>query len=127
MLERYPVYLEKQAVGQVEITKQGMYYLLDCRCHLPGDEAVRLILDCSGRQQDLGILVPHDGDFGMKARISVRHLEEGTPAFYVKPRHEKAEGSFVPVSPEKPLPDLLCLEKAVLAVQDGQVGLLLPK
>lgn len=85
----------------------------------------RLRVSCEDRQENLGILVPMDGGFGLETRLPVKRLGEGDPDFTLVPKHESGSGTFVPVYPEEPFAYISRLKKSYLAKKDGQLGIVL--
>ena len=65
-----------KSIGRVWAERQGLYYVFRCRCRLSGEAAFRLLATCGKNQEDLGILVPIDGGFGLDTRRPVKQLGE---------------------------------------------------
>lgn len=80
--------LNGKPIGQVNISRQGLYYVFHCRCRLPENQNVRLLARCGEKEEDLGVLVPMDGGFGLDTRRPVKRLGEGSVTFALagKPR-----------------------------------------
>ena len=85
----------------------------------------RLAVKCGGKQENLGVLIPMDGQFGLEKKIPAKRLGQGTPEFQILFKQEKPEGKFVPIYPEEPFAYMTKLKDAFLAVQAGQVGIVL--
>lgn len=111
--------------GHVAVEKQGLYYRFSCRCRLPEGQMYCLRVRCGDRQENLGVCVPMDGQFGAERRIPCKRLGEGTMEFSLLPKYEKTEGKFVPIYPEAPFAYLTRLENAVLESRDGQLGIVI--
>lgn len=109
-------------VGRVRVERQGLYYVFRCRCKLSGEAAFRLIAACGDRQEDLGILVPMDGTFGLDTRRPVKRLGEGELTFRLVSNHDAPRLRFAPISPEEPFAYLQRLKDAYLAEKDGKRG-----
>lgn len=112
--------LNGKPIGQVNISRQGLYYVFHCRCRLPENQNVRLLARCGEKEEDLGVLVPMDGGFGLDTRRPVKRLGEGTVTFALagKPRPPR----FAPICPEEPFAYLQRLKDAYLEIRDGQPG-----
>ncbi len=125
----YEVRMGDKAVGQASLRREGLYYHISCRCTLPGKEMYRLILGCGSKREDLGVCVPMEGQFGVDKKIPCKRLREGTPEFRLRPKIDQmdAPGKFIPVYPEEPFAYIRRLEKAYLACQDGQLGVMIPE
>ena len=121
----YEVSLGAKPIGQVTVRRQGLYYHFSCRCVLIGDVVCKLIVTCADKQENLGVMVPMDGKFGIEKRIPVKRLGEGIPQFRVMPKHEKMEGKFVPIYPEEPFAYMTRLKDAFLETQAGQLGIVI--
>lgn len=123
----YDITLGSDVIGQARVTQQGLYYLFDCRCRLTGEVLYRLVVRCGDRKEDLGICIPRGGQFGLETKLPVKRFGRGAPKFSVVPRHETVSGQFIPIRPEAPFAYLSRLEEAFLAVQNGQIGVILPQ
>ena len=110
------------AVGKVQVLRQGLYYVFHCRCRISGEAPVRLLARCGERQEDLGVLVPMEGGFGLDTRRPVKHLGEGEILFTLSFRQEVPQSRFAPISPEEPFAYLQRLKDAYLAAQGGRRG-----
>lgn len=126
MEKNYEVYFGESTVGRVQMLRQGLYYQIHCRCRLTGNVICRLYASVGDQRENLGVLVPMDGGFGLDTRIPVKRLGEGELRFDAGPKHEKPSGGrFVPIYPEEPFAYLERLKDAYLARQDGQLGVML--
>lgn len=124
MVGTYPILLGSEVVGQAEVKKQGLYYLFSCRCQLTGEVIYRIKVICGEHSESLGIPVPEGRQFTLQAKIPASRFGEGEPSFRLVPRHPIVGGSFIPLAPETPFPYLKRLERAYLAKQDGQLGII---
>ena len=121
----YEVLFGNKPCGKVQVHRQGLYYRFVCRCDLSGDILCRLRVSCGGRTEELGILVPMEGAFGLDKRIPVKRLGEGMPEFRLYTGHNAADGTFVPIMPEEPFAYIARVKDAYLVRRNGQVGILL--
>lgn len=111
-----------KTVGKVQVLRQGLYDTFHCRCRLSGETPLRLIARCGERQEDLGVLVPMEGGFGLDTRRPAKRLGEGTVQFRLEAKHDPAQPHFVPISPEEPFAYLQRLKDAYLETKNGQKG-----
>ena len=118
----YGVYFGNQLAGKVTVQRQGLYYRFNCRCRMTGETVCRLRVICGDKQENLGILVPMDGGFGLDTKLPVKRLGGGQPEFTLIPKHERSAGTFVPIYPEEPFAYISRLNDAYLAVKNGQTG-----
>lgn len=110
------------SVGKVQALRQGLYYVFHCRCRLDTRQAVRLWVSCGEKKEDLGVLVPMDGGFGLDTRRPAKRLGEGELSFRLVSKHDAPRTHFAPISPEEPFAYLQRLKDAYLAEKDGQIG-----
>lgn len=127
MVGSFDIRLGDRTVGRAVVEKQGLYYRFSCRCRLNGEQMRRLMVCCDGKKEDLGILIPMDGQFGIEKKIPCKRFGDGMPEFRIQSKEEKREGVFIPVYPEEPFAYIRRLEKAYLAHQEGQVGIVIPE
>lgn len=113
-----------QAVGKVQVTREGLYYRFCCRCRLTGDVISKVVLLCGGQQENLGILVPEGEGFLLNTRLAIKRLRQGSPAFVVMP-HRPGGERFVPIKPEEPFSYIARLQNAYLANRCGVWGIVL--
>lgn len=125
MNQCYGVYFGSQLVGKVQVLRQGLYYRFVCRCQLTGDVMCRLEVSCGGNRENLGIVIPMDGGFGLDTKIPVKRIGEGQLHFFLMPKHEVPAGRFVPISPEEPFAYIARLKESYLVRKEGQVGVMI--
>ena len=123
----YEVFFGRNAVGKVQVIRQGLYYRFICRCKLPEEGIYRLCVLCGKTQTNLGVVVPEGTGFGLDKVIPVKRLEKGKPEFFLAPRHEPVSGMFVPISPEEPFYYIAKLKDSFLEYQNGKLGVVLAR
>ena len=121
----YSVYFGNSQCGKVQVLRQGLYFRFICRCRLSSDILCRLQLDCGDIREDLGILVPVDGGFGLDKKIPAKRIGEGIPSFRITANTEKNREQFVPICPEEPFAYIARLKESYLVRRDGQTGILI--
>jgi hypothetical protein len=126
MISEYDIYMGKNVVGTALVEKQGLYYRFDCRCRLSGDVLCRVMAECDGHHESLGILVPRGSAFGLTTKLPVKRFGKGKLKFRVIPKHPSGLGTFIAVYPEEPFAYLSRLKNAFLEVRAGQVGVIIP-
>lgn len=122
MLIDREVTIGEKSVGRVQVRRQGLYYVFHCRCRLSGESPWNLIVSCGDRRENLGILVPVDGGFGLDTRRPVKNLGEGRLEFSLKPKQDRLRTHFSPIYPEEPFDYLCRLKDAFLEIRNGQIG-----
>ena len=121
----YGVMFGGKQCGKVQVLRQGLYHRFICRCSLSGEVLCRLRVRCGEKEEELGLLVPSDGVFGLDRRIPAKRLGEGTPEFALYVRREAGDGRFVPIVPEEPFGYISRLKDAYLVRRNGQAGILI--
>lgn len=116
----YGVQFGNRMAGKVQVQRQGLYYRFQCRCQLSGDVVCRLMVSCGEKQENLGVVVPLDGGFGLDTKLPVKRLGEGQMVFHLVPKHETVAGKFIPISPEEPFSYIARLKEAFLEQKNGQ-------
>lgn len=124
----YGVVFGEKTVGKAQVTQQGLYYHVICRCNLSGEVMHRLEVSCGEKKVDLGILVPMEQGFGLETSFPVSRVGKGELRFRLHPRHDTLQGRmFVPIKPEEPFAYLARLKDAFLEIQEGKKGASLPR
>lgn len=121
----YIVNFGKDPAGKVQVIRQGLYYCFHCRCQLTGAVMCRLEAVCGAHRENLGVLVPMDGGFGLDTQVPVKRFKGEEFSFQIIPRHHRPEGIFVPISPEEPFAYIARLKDGFLEVKNGQAGVVL--
>ena len=127
MEENYSVFFGSQAVGKVQVTRQGLYYRFLCRCQLSGDVVCRLHVRCGEKEESLGVVVPMGEGFGLETRLPMKRLGTGEMTFSLVPKHDAPRERFVPIYPEEPFAYLSRLKDAYLEKREGQPGAVIPE
>ena len=124
----YGVYFGDKSVGKAQVTEQGLYYHVVCRCSLSGEVMYRLEVSCREKRENLGVLVPGENGFGLDTRFPISRVGRGVLSFCLLPRHDPLQGRlFVPITPEEPFAYLSRLKDAFLEIQEGKKGASIPR
>ncbi len=118
----YDVNLGDVKIGTVTVTRQGLYYVISSQCTLSGEVMYDLVVSSDGRQEKLGLLIPEAERYSLSVKIPSKKLGQGTPAFFVRPRHDSAVGEFISIHPDEPFAYLHRLERAYLVRREQQLG-----
>lgn len=121
----YPVLHGDQPVGEVRVTRRGLYYHFTCRFQLKEPCLCRLEFCCGDRTEVLGVPVPEGGQFVLTKQIPVSRVAARTPVFRVLPKQMSLQGRFVPISPEEPFAYLDRLKNAYLLRSGQQLGVVI--
>lgn len=124
----YPVMDQDKQIGRAQLTREGLYYRLVCRCKLPAGGMCRLEIQCGEKRADLGILVPVENGFGLDTHFPVNRIGTGEIVFRLQPHRDASmERIFIPLKPEEPFRYLSRLKDAFLETRGGQRGISIPK
>ena len=116
----YELCIGKNAVGKVQVLRQGLYYRFICFCKLSGDVVYRLKVRCDDATENVGILVRNGDAFSLDKKVPVSHLGEGKMEFLLMPKSDTVGGTFIPIRPEEPFAYIARLQNAFYAQQNGQ-------
>ena len=122
----YEVFLGDRPAGKLHIEKNGLYYSLTYRCHVPKDTVYRLFALKGSRRENLGVVVPEEEGCVLCRKVPVKKLMDCT-GFILSSRSGEDTGKFVPIYPEEPFSYIVHLEKAFLDVRNGQIGAYWPQ
>lgn len=111
---KYDVTLNGQAVGTVELNREGLYYRLSCRCRMVDNEIHRLYAD----GERIGVLVPERGALILNTKMAGKRLKDGCN-FTLDGQNER----FIPILPGDAFGHLDKLRTGRLVFRDGQPGL----
>ncbi len=118
----YEVFFGGQAVGKVQVLRQGLYWQFHCRCRLSGEVVCRLCVQCGEKKENLGVVVPLGDGFGLDTRLAAKKLGQGKLTFSLVPKHQTS-AVFIPICPEEPFAYIQRLKDGFLARKNGQVGI----
>ena len=121
----YGIDLGGQAVGTATVYREGLYWVIVCRCRFAGEGIYRISVQCGEKTEVLGIPVPEDGCFALRTKVPVKRLGEGEMRFSAVPKYEMPRGKFIPLCPEEPFRYLKRLEHAYLEIRNGQAGVVI--
>lgn len=116
------MYFGDKPCGKVQVLRQGLYYRFSCRCQISGDVVCRLKACFPDREENLGVLVPVDGGFGLCTRLPVKRFTGNPVRFRIGTQKADSKGVFIPICPEEPFAYMERLKSAFLAVRNGQPG-----
>jgi len=125
---RHSVYCNQQEIGQVDVSRQGLYYRFSGRCKYHGDNFCRLMIRSGDVTHSLGVMVPEGPEFTMEKQLPVKQFGNEKPYFYVPSREaDTSQGKFVPISQEEPFAYLTKLKRAFFSCRDGSIGAWIPE
>ena len=119
----YEVFFGKEVAGKVQLLRQGLYYRVICRCHIPGDQVYRLYVVQGGQRENLGVVVPDGDGFLLDKKIPVKRIGDEIPRFILSSGGSPLPGKFIPICPEEPFLYIDRLKTAFLESEHGKVGI----
>lgn len=118
----YQIIFDGNPVGSAEIRKEGMFYRITCRYHLPYKSVFRVLLNSSNHKFDLGVCVPDGNGFSCVTRIACNQLKGDNFSFSL---NDGAKKGGIPVAAGKPFVQLEKLNTARLCITNGQPELMI--
>lgn len=125
MNDEYPLHYKDWQIGIVEVFKCGLYYMIKCRFQPDSEDCFHLMVDCGGKNTDLGLCAQYGPDFGLERYLPISRIGAGRLHFWLK--NKRKDDIFIKVSDTEPflyIPDLMT---ARFSVRSGQKGVLLEK
>lgn len=120
----YEIYLGQDAIGQVQVSREGLYYHFSACCRIESGGIFQLLGQWSGSSVQIGILVPEENGFCLETRIPLKRFPAGCPVFHVTPRHHSAANE-IPVYPEEPFQYLSRLRSAYMLRRNNDTYIVL--
>ena len=127
MEECYEVYLENRPVGKVQLSRQGLYCRVICRCQLPDCHVYRLYIISHDKKENLGVVVPEGDGFLLDKKIPLKRLGADDLRFVLSSGLDSHSGKFVPICPEEPFLYIDRLKNAFLESENGKLGIRIQK
>lgn len=118
MAEVFDVTQGGQAVGTVELTREGLYFRVFCRCRMNDREIHRLYAG----EEKIGVLIPENGVLILEKKVASKRLQDGC-AFSLDGKTER----FIPIRPGEAFGHLDKVRLGRLAFRDGEPGLFLER
>ena len=119
MKNKCEIFFGEQCVGCANLTKEGLYYRICCKCNIKEKSICRVVMVCANGIQSLGVLLPNASGFALTARIPVKKVDLDTLHFRVEAQDSGEDGVHVPISADMALQWLPQLEEARLCDRKG--------
>lgn len=116
------VYDKKSIIGKVDISQEGLYYRVKCRCHLPKEKQYVFCLATEKEELSLGICIPVSEEFGINTRFPQKKLPGTVIKAFIRPKEQEKTRVFIPLEVGKPFPDIRQLMKYRIGLEAGQIG-----
>ena len=104
MLE-YPIYYKDSITGKAQMIRQGMFYMLHCRCDLPADQTYTLQILTPKKTLDLGICFQTEKGIGLSVRLPAKELEQQNLQFIAVDPSENNR-KLLEINPDIPVESL---------------------
>lgn len=117
----YPIFIGEESVGTALVSREGLYYRLDCQCRLRGKEIFKIYAECENGRLLLGTPTPEGDCYRLRTRLPAKRFSGETPRFCLR------QEIFIPVRPDEPFLHLKDLKNAVFAVRNGESGIIIAK
>ncbi len=125
MTREFHVRLGDKVVGKARVERSGLYYLIRIRCDIGREIMHKILVRCGTKEENLGTLIPLDGQFGVDVKLPVKKVGEGDMDFLVLPRHGELGRKLVPLSPEEPVRYITRLKNSYLERRGSEVGIMI--
>ena len=122
MLGCFVVMLGEQPVGQVKVSKEGLYYKFTCTVQLDQGSWYHLIAHSEGECIDLGLCVPHNNLFTVCTRMPAKRFQYAKYDFILSDESEKV---LVKIHNRQPFSYIQNLSASRFLKKDGSVYLAL--
>ncbi len=123
-MQLYDVTLNRDIIGSVRVTYEGLYTRFQCHCQLPDEQIYRLLLCCGEQEIDLGVCIPMGTHFGVNKMCPNKQIADGDKVFRVICASQNKSAEFVPVLTDNAFDGISMLESARLYLDHGQYGIL---
>jgi len=117
----YSITYDGGPIGTAELTREGLFYRIWCKCNSPQGERFRVKIINGEHSEDLGLCARSKGSLTLLKRLHVKHLE-GVPRFLLIADDEVDNPSFVAIERDSQFSCFEKLECARLSVQNGKIG-----
>lgn len=124
MYETYSVDFQGKSVGEVTVSREGLYCRFQCCVNAP-DKGIYRLQFLNGQQcKDLGICVPMQDHLVLDKKIPVKNIEDGEYGFRLVSKENN--GKFIPITAGKPFSHIKEIHHSRFSVQNGIGGVILP-
>ena len=120
MCKQYNIYSLEKIVGTASVKKEGLYFLISCRCTFPMKGIYKIDIFSGGRTLHLGTCIPEGDTFVLQKRISVRSLAGEDLRFEINSSRNNQREEFICVATDKPFPCIGKLRAGKLIKQNGE-------
>ncbi len=123
MEKQYEIRYQGNPCGIANISRQGLFLIIQCCCSLESTEPLKIILRSADRMIDLGWCMKQPYGYGLQKRISIKELPAEPIEFSLE---AECRESFDIVAENTPFPLIDRLYTGKFAIQGGIPGIVLP-
>lgn len=124
MYETYSVDFQGKSVGEVTISREGLYCRFQCRVKTPSKGIYRLLFMNGQQCTDLGVCVPMQEHLVLDKKIAAKNIKEGEYGF--KLISNETNVTFIPLTEGEPFSRIKDIHLSRFSVQNGIAGIILP-
>ena len=124
MYETYSVDFQGKSVGEVTISREGLYCRFQCRVKTPSKDIYRLLFMNGQLCTDLGVCVPMQEHLVLDKKIAAKNIKEGEYGF--KLISNETNVTFIPLTEGEPFSRIKDIHLSRFSVQNGIAGIILP-
>jgi hypothetical protein len=122
MKQEYAINSDGMCIGRATVIPAGLYYDIACRCK-PQSHIIRIVANCGGKQENIGICVPQDGEMVIRTKIPQKRLQSLSGFVAITEKQDE----WVPITEGKPMAHLDQLIYARFSSRNGKPGLAIPQ
>ena len=120
MCKKYNIYFLDEIVGTASVKKDGLYFLISCKCAFPKEGIYKIDIFSSRPTLHLGTCIP-DGDvFTLQKRISAKSIADEDLRFEINAFWDSRRENFICVSTDKPVPCISMLRTGRFIRENGE-------
>lgn len=118
MNKEYDLYFGDTVVGKVYVSREGLYYCIQCVAHPPVMDKYWLSAESDGNSLIIGMCVPEGKTLRSFNRFGVNRLTQGEYIFSLVT--QKDQSNQIPIFADQPFLNLQDVESGMLYVQKGK-------
>lgn len=124
MIGKHTIYCQGRTVGDVIVSKTGMFYDIDCLCEVPGDSAHILWAIWDNHSERLGLCAFGERGYGLRTTLSTKKTGEGTVRFVLRKRNSE-QSIFYVDDLKDAYSFLIKIPNLRIAFIDGRMGIIM--
>lgn len=126
-MDTYQISNGEQIIGVAQVSQEGLYYKIFCRCKLPMNGIHRVYVSNNGVERDLGICVPNGEEFILEKKVPIKHIGQGELKFLAGKKSGKERVNKVPICRDKPFGAMKAIRRGRFAIYDGNFYIVFPQ